>query len=250
MNGLWHFNFYPKWYSAFVLFVLFLRFSITLPHLSQRTTVEPRFNEPLFNEVLDITNDILCPGQSHSKMYGIEPRYNEFFDITNIIRKPKRKIYLDITNYSVNTRQKINAEYINSQQILVILMAKRQQPFSQRLIICHRHWHYSISTSINFCSIFFEFRKCWAVQRNNTETRFLLCVDNFLYNLYVVTFLNRYSESVVLLQTKPARLLKSENNWYWKPPCFMNCISKRGTSGWRKLHWIAWQKSPVLQINY
>jgi len=79
-------------------------------------TVEPRFKEPLFNEVLDITNDILCPGQSYSKMYdGIEPRYNEprcneFFDITNIIRKPKRKIYLDITNYKVKTRQKINAE--------------------------------------------------------------------------------------------------------------------------------------------
>ena len=40
-------------------------------------TVEPRFNEPLFNEVLDITNDILCSGKSYSKMYGIEPRYNE-----------------------------------------------------------------------------------------------------------------------------------------------------------------------------
>ena len=26
-------------------------------------TVEPRFNEPPFNEVLDITNDILCPSQ-------------------------------------------------------------------------------------------------------------------------------------------------------------------------------------------
>ena len=59
-------------------------------------TVEPRFNEPLFNEVLDITNDILGPGQSYSKMYGIEPRYNEpryneFLDITNIFRKPKCK---------------------------------------------------------------------------------------------------------------------------------------------------------------
>ena len=67
--------------------------------LVERYTVEPRFNE-----VLDITNDTLCPGQSYSKMYGIEPRYNEpryneFLDITNIIRKPKRKIYLDITNY-------------------------------------------------------------------------------------------------------------------------------------------------------
>ena len=77
--------------------------------------MEPRFNEPLFNKVFDITNDILGPGQSYSKMYGIEPRYNEpryneFFDITNIIRKPERGIYLDITNYNVNTRQKINAE--------------------------------------------------------------------------------------------------------------------------------------------
>ena len=81
-------------------------------------TVEPRFNEPLFNEVFDITNNILGPSQIYSKMYGIEPRYNEFFDITNIIRKPERRIYLDTTNYNVNTRQKINAELINSQQIL------------------------------------------------------------------------------------------------------------------------------------
>ena len=35
-------------------------------------TVEPRFNE-----LLDITNDVLCPDQSYSKKYGIEPRYNE-----------------------------------------------------------------------------------------------------------------------------------------------------------------------------
>ena len=84
--------------------------------------VEPRFNEPLFNEVLDITNYILGPGQSYSKMYGIEPRYNEpryneFLDITNISRKPKRKIYLDIAKCNVNTREKINAEQINSPQI-------------------------------------------------------------------------------------------------------------------------------------
>ena len=76
--------------------------------LTVHITVEPRFNEPLFNEVLDIMNDILCPGQSYSKMYGIEPRYNEpryneLFDITNIIRNAKHKIYLDITNYNVNT---------------------------------------------------------------------------------------------------------------------------------------------------
>ena len=39
--------------------------------------MEPRFNKPLFNEVLNITNDTLRPGQNYRKMYGIEPRYNE-----------------------------------------------------------------------------------------------------------------------------------------------------------------------------
>ena len=65
--------------------------------------MEPRFNEPLYNEVLDITNDCLQPGQNNSKMYGTEPRYNEpryneTLFITNTIHKPKRKIYLDITS--------------------------------------------------------------------------------------------------------------------------------------------------------
>ena len=55
-------------------------------------TVEPQLNEPLFTEVLDITNENLRSGQNYSKMYGIEPRYSEFLDIMNIIRKPKRKI--------------------------------------------------------------------------------------------------------------------------------------------------------------
>ena len=39
-------------------------------------------------------------------------------DITNIIWKPKCKINLDITNYTVNMREKIDAEQINSQQML------------------------------------------------------------------------------------------------------------------------------------
>ena len=34
----------------------------------EKDTVEPGFNEPLFNEVLTITNDILRPGQSYSKI--------------------------------------------------------------------------------------------------------------------------------------------------------------------------------------
>ena len=40
-------------------------------------TVEPPFNEPPFNELLSITNNIFRPGKSYSKMYGTEPRFNE-----------------------------------------------------------------------------------------------------------------------------------------------------------------------------
>ena len=69
---------------------------------SEITTVEPRFNESLYNEVLGITNDFLQPGQNYSKMYGTEPRFNEprfkeILVITNTIHKPKRKVCLDIT---------------------------------------------------------------------------------------------------------------------------------------------------------
>ena len=40
-----------------------------------RGTVEPRFTEPLYNEVLSITNDVLYP--SNSQIYEKGPRYNE-----------------------------------------------------------------------------------------------------------------------------------------------------------------------------
>ena len=47
----------------FIQFLLYVR------------TVELRYNEPLYNEVLDITNDFLDP--SNSKIYEKESRYNE-----------------------------------------------------------------------------------------------------------------------------------------------------------------------------
>ena len=37
--------------------------------------MEPRYNEPLCNGVLDITNDFLYP--SNSKIYENQPRYND-----------------------------------------------------------------------------------------------------------------------------------------------------------------------------
>ena len=43
---------------------------------------EPRFSKRLLNKVLDITKDILRPGQSYRWMYGVEPHMTNF-DITN-----------------------------------------------------------------------------------------------------------------------------------------------------------------------
>ena len=42
---------------------------------SKGNTVEPRYNEPLYNEIPGIMHEpcILQPGQSYSEMYGTEP---------------------------------------------------------------------------------------------------------------------------------------------------------------------------------
>ena len=58
-------------------------------------TVEPRFNEPLYNDVLGMTNDFLQPGQRYNKMYGTEPRFNEILFIERFsldCRKTKTKV--------------------------------------------------------------------------------------------------------------------------------------------------------------
>ena len=43
--------------------------------LKGHATMEPRYNEPIYNEVLGITKDFLYP--SNSKIYETEPRYNK-----------------------------------------------------------------------------------------------------------------------------------------------------------------------------
>ena len=50
-------------------------------------TAEPRFNEPLYNDVLGMTNDFLQPGRRCNKMYRTELRFYEILVITNTIKK-------------------------------------------------------------------------------------------------------------------------------------------------------------------
>ena len=66
-----------NWYLANKLVFNCEMKSLQLKHilLIILNTVEPRFNEPLYNEVLGITNDFLYP--SDNKRYGKVPQYNE-----------------------------------------------------------------------------------------------------------------------------------------------------------------------------
>ena len=78
-------------------------FKLRITHAVQYSTAEPRFNKPLHNEVLGLTNDTLQFYLSYNKMYGTEPpysepRYNEILVTTNTIQKPKRIIFPDETN--------------------------------------------------------------------------------------------------------------------------------------------------------
>ena len=76
--------------------------------------MEPRYNEPLYIEVLDITNDFLQPGPNYSKMYGTEPRFNEILVITNTVHKREHNIYLDIINkYQHMIKDEINPKQTN-----------------------------------------------------------------------------------------------------------------------------------------
>ena len=89
--------------------------------------MEPRFNEPLYIDVLGITNNILQPGHSYSKIYGTEPRYNEplyneILVITSTIQRPKRKMYLDITNKCQRATKMMNAKQtIKDEAILEVV---------------------------------------------------------------------------------------------------------------------------------
>ena len=49
-------------------------------------------------------------------MYGTEPRYNEILVITSTIQKPKRNMYLDITNKGQQGTDKMNAKQTNKDE--------------------------------------------------------------------------------------------------------------------------------------
>ncbi len=55
------------------------------------TTVEPRYNVPRYNDIPDITMNILCPAKVTVKCMGQKPdiyndlRYNDIPDITMVI---------------------------------------------------------------------------------------------------------------------------------------------------------------------
>ena len=78
----------------------------------------PRFNKPLYNEVLNITNDILQLGKITSQMSVTEPRYNEpryneILDRTNTIRLPRRQ---NLPRYRINMHATITKDECRTDQ--------------------------------------------------------------------------------------------------------------------------------------
>ena len=64
--------------------------------------MEPRYNDPRYNDIPGVTMNILCPCKSYSEMYGTEPqyndlRYNHIPNITMRIQRTESKIFPDIT---------------------------------------------------------------------------------------------------------------------------------------------------------
>ena len=90
-----------------------------------KCTVETRFNKPLHNKVLGITNNILQPGQSYNKMYVTEPRHHEILFITNTIEKPKPKIYPDIMNKSYHVTMETSCNRDKLEKIFTYSMVYR-----------------------------------------------------------------------------------------------------------------------------
>ena len=60
--------------------------------VAMRSTMEPRFNEPLFTELLGITNNIFGPTKVTVKCM------EQNLDLTNRFPQPKLKIYLKFTS--------------------------------------------------------------------------------------------------------------------------------------------------------
>ena len=59
--------------------------------------MEPRYNEPLYNEVLGIKNIFLYP--SNSKKYGKEPRYDETSLLQTHFASPLALHYIEVPPY-------------------------------------------------------------------------------------------------------------------------------------------------------
>ena len=72
--------------------------------------MEPRCNDPRYNDIPGITMNILCSGKSYSKMYGTEPRYNDLrynnCRIPRHIESVTEKRWLRGTWYAVRTECK------------------------------------------------------------------------------------------------------------------------------------------------
>ena len=77
-------SYFKKIFSFYNAAISFKKLKSTTKHLF--TTVEPRFYDRRFNDIPDLTINLLRPGKSYTKLYGAESRFNNirFNDIPGI----------------------------------------------------------------------------------------------------------------------------------------------------------------------
>ena len=82
--------------------------------------MEPRFNEPLYHEVLGITRILFSPDKVTRKY--MEKNLNILVN-TNTFQRPKRIIYSDITNKCQNvTKDKCETDKLESKSFSSVTM--------------------------------------------------------------------------------------------------------------------------------
>ena len=149
------------------------------------STVEPWFNEPLYNKVLSVKNDTLQLGQSYSKMYGKEPWYNEpwynkILVTMNTIQKPKHITYPKCQLVSFQ----MWADQQESKSVIVSLFASVTS--TEICLPCFKTRGCSYEqTCTVYCSIIIDIKaqmlftvtvpipKCWVVWHHTTKKNIL-----------------------------------------------------------------------------
>ena len=105
----------------------------------------PRFYDRRFNDIPDLTINLLCPGKSYSKLYEAESRFNNirFNDIPGItkeIKRPKHKFFPVIT-IQLNRKRQLPSNYTKFYFVTVQTVGGHDVVFRSLHLFCDSFTH-------------------------------------------------------------------------------------------------------------